>query len=344
MNDQASNLRGLVESLRAQETGTGEQVATIVPPSVATGAVSFAPSCVQRPKKPLPKRASLAKAIAVCSGKGGVGKSNLSVNLAASMSALGLKVCLLDADLGMANADVLCNLSPRLTLEHVVSGRCRLAEAVLLAPGGFRLIPGASGVSGMADLDTARRTNLINQLSALERLADVLIIDCGAGISPNVLTFAAAANHVIVVTTTEPTAMMDGYGMVKALFTQSPQSQIEVIVNMTGTEADGQSVFARMSRVSNTFLSKHLLYGGCIPDDPAVREAVRLRMPFVLLAPDSPAARTVKGISRRLAGLDDARIAQSAAQELSDQPSGFFSRVARWLGKQNQSQKVAAVR
>ena len=114
----------------------------------------------------------LARAIAVTSGKGGVGKSNLAVNLAVTLSGFGLRVCLLDADLGLANADVLCNLTPRLTLDHVVRGRCRLADVALAAPGGFRLIPGASGVTRIADLAPVQRTELLRQLAALERVAD----------------------------------------------------------------------------------------------------------------------------------------------------------------------------
>ncbi len=135
----------------------------------------------------------MARVIAVTSGKGGVGKTNIAVNLAVVLARLGQRVCLLDADLGLANADVLCSLTPRLTLEHVISGRCRLAETMLLAPGGVRLIPGACGVARLADLAGADRLALLGQLEALERVTDTLIIDTGAGLSRNVLAFAAAA-------------------------------------------------------------------------------------------------------------------------------------------------------
>jgi len=324
--------------------GGNGSVATMAPPSapavarpvVPSSAVSVGPSNAIRPRKPVPKPLKLAKAIAVCSGKGGVGKSNLAVNLAACMSALGLKVCLLDADLGMANADVLCNLSPRLTLEHVVTGRCRLSEAMLLAPGGFRLIPGASGVAGMADLDSVRRAGILQQLSVLEQVADVILIDCGAGISSNVLAFAASAHHVLVITNAEPTAMMDGYGMIKALVGHAPSVCLEVIVNMAASEQEARSVFARISRVSQSFLSRSLGYGGAIPADPAVRDAVRHRIPFTLLSPQAPATLALHALARRLAGLDDT----AATAALSDRSNGFFARISRFFKPSNASRSA----
>jgi flagellar biosynthesis protein FlhG len=271
----------------------------------------------------------LARAIAVSSGKGGVGKSNLAVNLAVAMSTFGLKVGLLDADLGLANADVLCNVSPRMTLEHVVAGKCRLWEAMVLAPGGFRLMPGASGVAGMAALSEQHRRGLLQQLAALERVADVLIIDTGAGISPNVLSFAAAAHTTVVTTTPEPTAITDAYGMIKALYLRRREARVELVVNMVQGEEEGREVFSRMDRVCRTFLKHPLAYGGSIPMDPAVPLAVRQRVPFVLHAPDAVATRSVQNIARRLVGLDEAPIEADSAQDAAS--SGFFSRVARWL-------------
>jgi flagellar biosynthesis protein FlhG len=346
VNDQATQLRGLVEAIRARNTVAADSggAVSVVPESVPSGVVSYAPAARRNESATLvaatvpraaaatpqaPRNVRMARAIAVSSGKGGVGKSNLAVNLAVAMAQRGLKVCLLDADLGMANADVLCNLQPRLTLEHVVSGRCRLIDAILPAPGGFRLIPGASGVSRIADLGALQRAALLEQLSALERVADIILIDCGAGISANVVGFAGAAHTVVVTTTPEPTAITDGYGMIKSLLTQVPDARISVVVNMAGSEIEARNVFNRINRVTQTFLNKHVRYGGLVPSDPVVPAAVRQRLPFVLLAPDAPATAALQRLARRLIQggeeIDDSAVSARSGR-------GFFSRLASWLG------------
>lgn len=285
-------------------------------------AESAGTSAIARPIK-------LARAIAVSSGKGGVGKSNIAVNLAVALSQMNLKVCLLDADLGTANADVLCNLSPRRTIEHVVSGQCRLWEAMLLAPGGFRLIAGASGVANLADLGAAPRRALLQQLAALERVADVIVIDTGAGINTNVVTFAAAAHTTVVVTTPEPTAVTDAYAMIKTLFGRTPRANVELVVNMAANETEAERVFLRMDRVSKTFLNRSLTYAGWLPRDGAVVESVRQRVPFALLSPDSAATSSLRGLSRRLIGFDEPA---SPTEESEQRPNGFVSRLVDWLG------------
>ncbi len=292
-----------------------------------------APARPQPPPRPQP--ITLARAIAVTSGKGGVGKTNLAVNIAVTLSQLGWKVCLLDADLGLANADVLCGLNPRLTLEHVVSGRHRLVDVLQLAPGGFRLVPGASGVARMADLDGEPRRRLLEQLTMLERVVDVIVIDTAAGIGANVLAFAAAANVVAVTTTPEPAAITDAYSMIKALMARTPTAAIELVVNMAADESEGAGVFARIDRVCQSFLHRPVAFGGTIPADPGVREAVRHRVPFALFAPDSPATRAVDRLSRKLAGL-------RTADPDPVRCEGFFARLASFLT--NPQQVFAASR
>ncbi len=265
----------------------------------------------------------LARAIAVTSGKGGVGKSNIAVNLAVCLAQQGMKVCLLDADLGLANVDVLCGLTPKRTLEHVVAGKCRLVDAVMVGPGGFRLIPGASGVARMTELKAEQRYRLLRQLAALERVADVLIIDTGAGINSNVLSFASAANQVVVTTTPEPTSMTDAYSMIKVLVRRRPGADVQLLVNMASSEEEAQAVHRRMDRVCRTFLQRPLSYLGALPRDPVVWEAVQHRLPFVMHGMDRPIAQHMRSISGRLIGLPDCS---------GSERNGFFSRVASWLG------------
>jgi len=321
---------------RSRPDDGGPMRATL-PPSVRTGVVSYRPDASRRRSGESARRpVRLARAIAVTSGKGGVGKSNIAVNLAVTLSRLKRKVCLLDADLGLANADLLCNLTPKRTLQHVVTGQCRLTEVMLLAPGGFRLIPGASGVAGMADLTERQRAALLGQLAVLERVADVIVIDCAAGISANVLAFAAAAHTVLVATTTEPTAVTDAYGMVKSLLRQSPEADIRLLVNMVRETDEAEVVYRRMNRVTESFLGRSVGFAGAIPVDPSVSAGVRYRLPFTLLAPDARATRALEAVARRTVALGD---------ELSESEgrAGFFQRMVNWLGGAKNAEKAGSL-
>jgi flagellar biosynthesis protein FlhG len=310
MTDQAAHLRRL--SFHDLSTSPLPSV------SVQTGRVSFAP---QRPR-PLPVEppARLARAIAITSGKGGVGKTNMAVNLAVCMAQAGKRVCLLDADLGLANADMLCGLTPRVTLEDVVCRGRRLSETVLLGPGGFRLIPGASGVARLADLSPRQRAELLAQLLVVERVADVILIDTGAGLGTNVLAFAGAAASTVVVTTPEPTALTDAYAMVKTLSTRSPETQIQILVNQVKDRAEGESVFHRMSKVCGTFLRRQVAFAGWVPSDSTLPDSVRRRQPVTVLHPRSAATRQIRAIGRTLLG---------EAAPASDR--GFFARLSSWM-------------
>lgn len=330
MTDQATQLRELVQTAMISHS---QVISSYVPPSVPSGMVSYRPkpSRHRLSHRSTQRSPSLARAIAITSGKGGVGKTNLAVNLAVCLTKLGKKVCLLDADLGLANADVLCNLSPKLTLEHVVSGRCRLADAMLRAPGGFQLIPGASGVSRLANLDNQRRRHLLEQLAALERVADIVLVDTSAGLSMNVLAFAVAANRVIVITTPEPTGITDGYGMIKAILAPSPNAKIDVVVNMVARDGEGPSVHSRINRVTSTFLRRSMGYAGEIPMDDQVRDAIRQRVPFVLYAPDAPASIAMRKLAYRVAGIGQPK-------SLEEHQGGFFTRLAAWMSRSDSRQ------
>jgi flagellar biosynthesis protein FlhG len=314
-SDQAEKLRRLVSAPRMVH----EVAAPAVDPVAA--AISVGPLNAAERTRPV----SLARAIAVSSGKGGVGKTNLAVNLAVSFAQRGLKTALLDADLGLANADVLCGISPRSTLEDVVGRERSLEEVMVLAPGGFRLLPGASGVSRLADMGQSQRRDVLMQLMELERSVDMLIIDTGAGIGANSMAFAAAAHTIIVATTPEPTSIADAYGAIKTLVARGRRSGIQLVVNMVANDEEGRAVHARMDRVAKAFLNTRISYAGSIPHDPAVPAAVRKREPVAIASPYAPASRAIRQLARELVGEGSASTPPQIRQGFLARLTGFLA-------------------
>lgn len=272
------------------------------------------------------RRVGGAMVIAVTSGKGGVGKSNVAVNLSAKFAAMGRRVLLVDADLGLANADVLCGVEVPFNLSHVVARRRSVREVLVRVPVGnekhFDLVGGASGLSRMADLDEEGRRTLLDSLCELERGFDVMVIDTGAGISANVLAFCRSADHVLVVTTPEPTAVTDAYAMIKTL---SPgfkgntsvgtatgsggagsggagggDRQLSVLVNQVASQSEGRAVYERVARVARQFLAVSVMDAGHVVFDPEVTQAVRRRKPLVSLSPSSSASKCITQLAARL--------------------------------------------
>ncbi len=261
-----------------------------------------------------------AKIVAITSGKGGVGKSNIAVNLAIRLSKMGRKVVLLDADLGTANADVLCNLSPGGDLAHVVAGRQTLAQAMIEAPGGFRLIPGASGLAQMAALGEFERVRLVHQVRQLEEDHDLVLIDTGAGVSPNVLSFALGADQLLVVTTPEPTAVTDAYAVIKIVARQRSDTDVRLLVNMVRDTEEGRGVFKRINAVCRQFLSLSAQYAGHVVHDPRVSLAVRRRRPFILDSPNCDASGCINQLAHRM-----------DRHAIEPQGDGLLRRMAMWL-------------
>lgn len=271
---------------------------------------------------PAEGRGNFARTVAVTSGKGGVGKTTVAVNLAIQLSQLGRRVVLLDADLGTANVDVICNLNPTSTIAHVVAGRRTLHETMVEGPGGFQLIPGASGLAQIANLSEFERCNLMQQMRRLESRADVVLIDTGAGVGANVLSFAVAADEALVVTTPEPTAITDAYAVIKTMHRQKPDVDVRVLVNMVRDEREGRAVFDRMSAVCRRFLSLQPRYAGYIVADPRVQASVRRRRPFVLDAPSCLASTCINQLAHRM----DRHVTEP-------RQGGFLRRLAAWLSR-----------
>ena len=260
----------------------------------------------------------LATTLAVTSGKGGVGKSNIAVNLSISLSMRGVRVALVDVDMGLANADLLMNIQPRYTLSHVLSGVRDLDEVLVDGPGGIRFVPGASGLHELADLSEFERQNLMGRLRKLEINTDIIVLDCGAGIGRNVLGFALAADRVIVVSTPQPTAMTDAYAIIKALHRERYQERVGLFVNMANGRTEAQDTYGRISKVSHKFLKYTIADEGYMLHDTAVEQAVRERCPFVVRSPGSNATACIGALASGL----------TRGATAPDRGGGFFSRVA----------------
>ena len=198
----------------------------------------------------------LAKVITFSSGKGGVGKSNMLCNLSIRLAGLGHRVAILDMDLGLANLDILLGLSPRFNLGHVMAGQKTLTDIICPGPNDIMFVPGASGVSRLANLKTSERENLIKKFNELEKMADLLMIDTGAGLSDNVLSFALASQSLIVVTTPEPTARMDAYALIKTVMSKNPKLPIYVLLNEVNSGKEADQVYKSLLQVCKQHLPK----------------------------------------------------------------------------------------
>jgi flagellar biosynthesis protein FlhG len=237
------------------------------------------------------------KVIAVTGGKGGVGKTVATINLGTALAEHGRRVMLLDADLGLANVDLLLGLRAELNLEHVVNGECELEEVVVTAASGLQVLPASSGSVSMANLDYAGQAGLISAFGRLLRPIDTLLIDTASGLGHSVLTFSGAAQRVVVVVCDEPTSLTDAYGLIKVLCRRQPDTRIEVLANMTGSPAQGRDLFEKLARVSHRFLGVSLAYLGSVPYDEHLRRAVQRQMAVVEAYPGSAAARAFRNIA-----------------------------------------------
>ncbi len=239
--------------------------------------------------------------ITVSSGKGGVGKTNISINLALAYAQLGKKVIVMDADLGLANVNVVLGIIPKYNLYHLVRRQKTMRDIILDTNYGIQIVAGASGFSKIANLADAERENFIEELSALSS-ADVIIIDTSAGVSNNVLAFVAAADDALIVTTPEPTAITDAYGIIKIIATEIDYLNIglKLIVNRVRSVTEGKKVAERVINIAGQFLNLKIDYLGYVYDDPTVQQAVLRQKPFMVADPSSKAAICVRHIVGRL--------------------------------------------
>jgi flagellar biosynthesis protein FlhG len=219
----------------------------------------------------------LPTVICVTSGKGGVGKTLTTIHLAASLSAAGLKVLILDGDMGLANVDVMLGITPRFTIYDVIEGHARIQDIILDGPHGIRIIPSGSGIRDLTRLSYIQKVSLQQELAKLDEEIDVMLIDTGAGISDTVMHLIEMADEALVVTTPEPHAMTDAYAAIKVILEDNPKKTIHLAINQVQSETEALKVYQRISDVAQRFLRTAIHYAGCVPFDKEVQSAVAMR-------------------------------------------------------------------
>ncbi|MFC5568963.1 MinD/ParA family protein [Lysobacter yangpyeongensis] len=239
------------------------------------------------------------RVIAVASGKGGVGKTSVSINLAAALVNAGQRTLLLDTDLGLANVDVMLGLSPRFTLADVFAGRCELRDTVLEGPNGLMIVPAASGKRHMTELTPQQHVGLVHAFSELDLPIDTMVVDNAAGLADGVLTFCQAAQEVVVVVCDEPASVTDAYALIKVLSRERGVARVQVLANQVQHPVEGKQLFDKLERVTSRFLDVTLNYLGAIPRDEWLRRAVQRQESVVDAFPSSPSALAFRDIGRR---------------------------------------------
>jgi len=271
--------------------------------------------------------------IAVTSGKGGVGKTNIAVNLAVSLARAGRDVVLFDGDLGLANVDIALGLRPTYDIRHVLSGEKQLEDVLLDGPGGIRIVPATSGIAKLTQLNVQERANIVNAFSELSHNVDTLIVDTGAGIDASVQTFCSACQSVVVVICDEPSSMTDAYALIKVLNKYSGVKEFQLLANMVDSDAQGRQLYDKVSRVASRFLNVSLGYLGAIPKDEYLCKAVAQQSAVVDLYPRSNSAKAIRRLAETVGN-------RGAAPRASDVGRlGFF--VERLI--QNSTNQIGAI-
>ncbi len=272
MTDQAEKLRQVIDNLKLKQS-----VNRVIVPAV-----------------PVKRN---ARVITVTSGKGGVGKTNVTINLAIALSEQGQRVIILDADFGLANIDVLFGIVPQYTLLDVIRDRKNIQEVLTEGPRNTKFISGGSGVEDLVKLDRQQIARFVENMAMLDKMADIIIVDTGAGLSENVMSFVTAADEVLLVTTPEPTSITDAYSLIKMVTNRDRTKMIRVIVNRSESSEEANDVLNKLLLVADKFLGIRLEAAGYILHDESVVKAVKQQQPFSLLYPKSQAARNIREIS-----------------------------------------------
>ncbi len=243
---------------------------------------------------------SPVRTIAITSGKGGAGKTNLSVNLGISLAQTGQRVAILDADMGLANVDILLGIYPKFNLSHVLSGEKTLAEIMLEGPAGIKVIPGASGIQKMAELSPTEQAAMIHAFSEIDQELDILIVDTAAGISASVVNFARACQEIIVVVCDEPTSLTDAYAFIKLLNRDYKLSDFHIVTNMVKSVEQGRALFQKLTKVTDHYLDVTLRHIGIVPHDQNLTKSVQKQTPVVVGFPNTKATLAIKEVAEKI--------------------------------------------
>jgi flagellar biosynthesis protein FlhG len=252
------------------------------------------------------------KILAVTSGKGGVGKTNIVANLAFSLSELGKKVVILDADFGLANIDVLLGLTPRFHLGHVLFGNKALSEIIVQGPKGIRIIPASSGLQRLSELTSEQKNFLVSSFSRLDSDTDFFLIDTAAGISRNVIHFLLSAQEVIVVSAPEPTAIVDAYAVIKIILAEDHNKPIHLLINSVERAEEAQRIFCQINSVVKRFLGREVDYLGHVSRDPHILQAVRNQVLVTSKFPNAPASSCFRELAAYIAKQNNSPVTKDA--------------------------------
>lgn len=256
----------------------------------------------RRTREVLPRSSDLPapRVFAVTSGKGGVGKTALVSHLAVVLARMGKKVLVIDADLGLANIDVILGLAPEYTLNHFFSGERSMSEIIVEGPEGIKILPAGSGVQQLAHLDADQKLRFINEFDSLHDQVEIVLIDTEAGISENVTFFTSAAHEVLVVTSPEPTSITDAYALMKLLAMQYHQRSFHLVVNQAADSGEGLDVYKKLTVVANRYLDISIDYLGCLPTDKRMRDAVRKQQTMLEFCPESKLNAGIESLAHSL--------------------------------------------
>ncbi|HAA43380.1 MAG TPA: ATP-binding protein [Ruminiclostridium sp.] len=246
-----------------------------------------------------------AKVITVTSGKGGVGKTNITINLAIALSEMGKRVTVMDADLGLGNIDVLLGVVPKYTLVDVIYNNKNIVEVLSEGPGNIKFVAGGSGIEDLAKLDNYQIQKFLANIALLDKISDIILIDTGAGLSDSVMNFVMAADEVILVTTPEPASITDAYAIIKAVSKRYSSKTVKLIINMAENVTEAKNVINKFSMVTQKFLEIDLQPLGFILQDNMVIKAVKAQQPFTISFPKSMAAKQIKEISKKLLDINN---------------------------------------